>query len=117
MAQHLSGTLVSPRAGMWLEMEGTSDLCGVFCPFSIHGSISPSSATWLWSRWDGHQSSLLQGSDVAQATLSRLFLIWLCQVLAVVYGIFHAAHGLYGCDAWAQRLWRVGLLAVWHAGS
>ena len=33
--------------------------------------------------------------------------IWLCQVLVVVCGIFHAAHGLYGCDAWSQRLWRM----------
>ena len=42
MAQHLQARLVSPRACLWLKMEGTSDLCGVFAhsvsmaPFPLH---------------------------------------------------------------------------------
>lgn len=75
MAQHLQACLVSPKAGMWLKMKGTSDLCGVFAhsvsmaPFPLHQPPSYGLGGMVT------QSCLLQGSDVAQATLSRHFFL------------------------------------------
>lgn len=70
MAQHLQAHLVSPRAGMWLEMEGTSDLCGVFAHSVSMAPFPPHQPPGYGLGGMVTQSSLLQGSDVAQATLS-----------------------------------------------
>ena len=106
MAQYLQACLVSLRACMWLKMEGTSDLCGVFAhsvsmaPFPLHQPPGYGLGGMVT------RSSLLQGSDVAQATLSRLFfLIQLCQVLVV-------ARGISCCSSWTLRLWHMGSVVV-----
>lgn len=110
MAQYLQACLVSLRACTWLKMEGTSDLCGVFAhsvsmaPFPLHQLPGYGLGGMVT------QSSLLQGSDVAQATLSRLFFFnsamsglsgstW--DLLLQLMDSAAVTHGLSGCGAWA----------------
>ena len=104
MAQHLQARLVSPRACLWLKMEGTSDLCGVFAhsvsmaPFPLHQPPGYGLGGMLT------QIRIRCGPGYTRQTFF-FFLIRLCQVLVV-------ACGISCCSSWTLRLWYMGSMVV-----